>query len=453
MDARRSLPSVAALLELDAVQVLASSHARATVVGAARDAIREVRDGCATLPEGDDEWIERVVTALGARSTPALRRVINATGVVLHTNLGRAPLASQAVAAVRAIGEEYCDIEYDLASGTRGSRDHHCVELLRGLTGADDALVVNNCAAGAMLALHAVAHGRSAVISRGELVEIGASFRVPEVMQVAGVALAEVGTTNRTHLADYERALDAGASAVIKVHRSNFRIEGFTADVSLAELAQLCTSRGVPLVYDFGSGLMVSLERYGLTGEPTARDVVRSGATITVMSGDKLLGGPQAGIILGEGSIITALRRDPLARALRVDKLTIAALSATLQLYHDTDHAMRSIPALTMLSTSADQLQERASAIVDRLRHAGVASTVAECDGAVGAGAFPTTAIPSFGIALAGQASELAALLRAAGVPIIGRVKDKVLILNLRAVAERDDDLLGDSVVAALTGS
>lgn len=450
MDARRRLPSVTALMELDAVQALRSGQSHSAIVDAVRRAVTEVRDGHSQFPVGADEWGDRVADALALRNAPALRRVINATGVVLHTNLGRAPLAAEAVAAVRAIAEDYCNIEYDIASGSRGSRHKHCVALLRELTGAADAMVVNNCAAALTLALRALAPGGCVAISRGELVEIGGSFRIPEVMQVAGVRLLEVGTTNRTHIADYESALDAGATAVVKVHRSNFRIEGFTTEVSVAELARLCTERRVPLIHDFGSGLMLPLDRYGLSGEPTAADVVRFGATVTVMSGDKLLGGPQAGIVLGDMVAVDAMRRDPLARAVRTDKLTIAALAATLQLYRDEDRAFDSIPALRMLTTSPDQLQERAGAVVDRLRHAGIIATTIACDGAVGAGAFPTTRIPSFGVATAGDAEEIASALRLASVPVVGRIQNGALVLNLRSVPERDDDLLGDTIAMVL---
>lgn len=449
MDARRSLPSVTALLELETVQALIARHSHNRVVDAVRHAIREVRAGAVT-PHTMNDWGSRVSEALARRDAPALRRVLNATGVVLHTNLGRAPLAREALDAIRAIAEDYCDIEYSLTDGSRGTRDAHCTDLLCELTDAPDAFVVNNCAAGLTLALHALAAGSTVAISRGELVEIGGSFRVPEVMQVAGVRLAEIGTTNRTHLSDYVRALDAGAAAVVKVHRSNFRIEGFTADVPLEELASLCAARSVPLIHDFGSGLMASLTDYGLKGEPTAAEVIRSGPTVTVMSGDKLLGGPQAGIVLGERSAVELLRRHPFARAVRVDKLTIAALSATLQLYRDPTDAVKSVPTLRLLTTSAEQLNERAGAIVDRLRHGGIGATVSACNGVVGAGAFPTTEIPSFGVALDGDAIQLAQHLRAIALPVIGRIQNGALILNLRSVAERDDDLLGDTVAAVL---
>lgn len=450
MDPRRNLPSVTALMELDAVQALRSRQPHSAIADAARLAIAEVRDGHVHLPIDAGEWSDRVAAVLAQRNAPALRRVINATGVVLHTNLGRAPLAAEAVVAVRAIAEDYCNVEYDVASGSRGSRQNHCVDLLRQLTGAADALVVNNCAAALTLAVRALTAGGSVAISRGELVEIGGSFRIPEVMQAAGVRLLEVGTTNRTHLSDYESALEAGAKAVVKVHRSNFRIEGFTTEVAVTDLAQLCVGRGVPLIHDFGSGLMLSLDEYGLSGEPTAVDAVRSGATVTVMSGDKLLGGPQAGIVLGGIAAVDAMRRDPLARAVRTDKLTIAALAATLQLYRDTDTALDSIPTLRMLTASADQLQERAGAVVDRLRHAGIIAVTGACDGAVGAGAFPTTRIPSFGVVIAGDAEEIASALRLAPVPVVGRIHSGAMVLNLRSVPERDDDLLGDTIAMAL---
>ncbi|MDF1506397.1 L-seryl-tRNA(Sec) selenium transferase, partial [Roseisolibacter sp. H3M3-2] len=304
--------------------------------------------------------------ALEARLRPSLRPVLNATGVVLHTNLGRAPLAESALDAVRAVAEGYANLEYDVARGARGSRHDHCVALLRELTGAEDAVVVNNCAAGLVLALAALAHGGEVVVSRGELVEIGGSFRVPDIMATSGARLREVGTTNRTYAEDYARALVPETAALLKVHRSNFAIEGFTAQASVAELAPVAARAGVPLLHDFGSGLLLPLDAHGLSGEPTARDLVDAGATLVIMSGDKLLGGPQAGLVVGRADAVARLRRHPLARALRVDKLTLAALEATLALYRDPAKARREIPALAMLTAPAEALRERA----DRLEAA-----------------------------------------------------------------------------------
>ena len=278
--------------------------------------------------------------------------MINATGVILHTNLGRAPLAPAALAAIRDVAAGYSNLEYDLEGGRRGSRYVHCVGLLRELTGAEDALVVNNGAAALVLALNSLAEGQPAIVSRGELIEIGGSFRIPDIMAKSGARLVEVGTTNRTHVVDYERALEGGG-IIVKVHRSNFALQGFVADVSLPELVRLAAPREIPILYDLGSGLLLDLERFGLTGEPLASDVVRDGATLVTMSGDKLLGGPQAGIILGKRAAIDRIRTNPLTRALRVDKLTLAALEATLALYRDPEAAFREIPALSMIAADS----------------------------------------------------------------------------------------------------
>jgi len=449
-DPRRALPSVAALLALDEVRAASAREPHGRLVAAARAAVAEVRDGQALAPPDPAAWGARVTSALSRRDARSLRRVINATGVVLHTNLGRAPLAAEAVAAIAQRAAEYCNLELDLETGVRGGRQEECVGALCTLTGAEDALVVNNGAAAVTLAVHALANGGPVAISRGELVEIGGSFRIPEVMRVAGVTLLEVGTTNRTHLADYVAALDAGARAVVKVHRSNFRIVGFTAEVADPELARLCRERGVPLIHDFGSGLLVSLERFGLTGEPTAAEVVRGGASVVAMSGDKLLGGPQSGILLGTTSVIETLRRHPFARAVRVDKLVLAALGATLALYSDVETATRRVPALRLITTPVAELEERAAALVDRLRDAHIGASVVASEGAVGAGAFPTVALPSAGIAIAGDPATNTLALRAQHVPVIGRIRDGVTLLDLRSVPERDDDLLGDMTVAAL---
>jgi len=450
-DPRRAIPSVAALLALDAVRAASDGAPHARVVAAARAVVDDVRAGRDAAPSNLEAWGERVTRALSRPDPHALRRVINATGVVLHTNLGRAPLAPEAIAAIARRAAEYCTLEYDLESGARGGRQEECVDALCTLTGAEDALVVNNGAAAVTLAVHALAAGGAVAISRGELVEIGGSFRVPEVMRVAGVTLHEVGTTNRTHLADYVAALDAGARAVVKVHRSNFRVVGFTADVPELELAALCRERGVPLIHDFGSGLLVSLEPYGLGGEPIAADVVRAGASVVAMSGDKLLGGPQAGILLGARATIETLRRHPFARAVRVDKLTLAALGATLALYADVDRAVERVPALRLITAPVAELEERASAIADRLHEAHVGASVIATEGAVGAGAFPTVPLPSAAIAIAGDPASVLTALRAQATPVIGRVRDGSALLDLRSVLERDDDLLGDMVVAALT--
>jgi L-seryl-tRNA(Ser) seleniumtransferase len=315
---------------------------------------------------------------------------------------------------------------------------------------------VNNCAAALVLALSVLAGGREAIVSRGELVEIGGSFRVPDIMARSGAALVEVGTTNRTHLHDYERALGERTGAIVKVHRSNFAIEGFTAEATAAELAVLARAAGVPLVHDFGSGLLMPLDAYGLRGEPTARDAVRDGATLVLMSGDKLLGGPQAGIILGERQTVAALRRDPLARALRVDKLTLAALEATLALYREPERAAREVPALAMLTAPEPEVRARAEAARGALDARGAACTVVASEASVGGGAFPTARIPSAALAFGGDPADVTALerrLRAGAVPVVGRVSDGRLLLDLRSVPAAHDGLLIDAVAAAFQES
>jgi L-seryl-tRNA(Ser) seleniumtransferase len=449
-DARRSLPAVGALLDGPAFAALLADHPRPAVASALREALDEARRGSSPAPATSDAWSAIVRARLRAARTPSLRAVLNATGVVLHTNLGRAPLATAAVEAVSATAGGFCNLEYDLARGARGSRYAHCAAALRDLTGAEDALVVNNCAAALVLALNTLAHGRGVAVSRGELVEIGGSFRVPDIMARSGARLVEVGTTNRTHLADYAAALDAGAAAIVKVHRSNFVIEGYTAAVSIAALAELAAERGVPLLHDFGSGLLLDLAPHGLPGETTAPQAVAAGADLVVMSGDKLLGGPQAGIVLGRAGAVAALRDNPLARALRVDKLTLAALDATLALYRDPARAVREIPALAMLTAPAATVRARAASVAAALSAAGVGAEVVPSEATVGGGAFPTARLASAAVALAGDAAARERRLRGAEVPVVARVADDRVLLDLRSVPERDDALLARVVAGAL---
>ncbi|HEX7121416.1 MAG TPA: L-seryl-tRNA(Sec) selenium transferase, partial [Gemmatimonadaceae bacterium] len=317
-------------------------------------------------------------------------------------------------------------------------------------TGAEDALTVNNNAAAVLVALAALAAGREVIVSRGELVEIGGSFRVPDIMAKSGAVLREVGTTNRTHPDDYRRALNAMTGAIVKVHRSNFEVRGFVAEASLRDLVPIAREAAVPLLFDFGSGLLVSLERWGLRGEPTAGDAVRDGATLTVMSGDKLLGGPQAGIVIGSREAVAACRRNPLARALRVDKLTLAALEATLALYRDPDRAVREVPALAMLTASADDVRTRAEALAQRLREAHIDCDVVPTEASVGGGAFPTARIPSFAVSPKGDARAQEARLRAAPRPVIGRIADDRLLLDLRSVWPDDDEALARAIIEGI---
>ncbi len=448
-DARRKTPAVGVVLERPAVRALMGRLPRALVTDAVRTLLAGAREGT-PLPESDEEWAAALFGLIDARTAPSLRAAINATGVVLHTNLGRAPLAIAALEASAEVARGASTLEYDVASGARGSRHVHCAGLLRELTGAEDAMVVNNCAAALVLALQALAAGRETLVSRGELVEIGGSFRVPDIMAASGTTLVEVGTTNRTHVQDYRRALSPRTGAIVKVHRSNFAIEGFVAAASVRDLVPVAAEAGVPLVHDFGSGLMLDLSPWGLSGEPTARDAVAEGATLVLMSGDKLLGGPQAGIIVGTSDAISTLRRHPMARALRVDTLTLAALEATLTLYRDPARARREIPALAMLTTPVEAIRARAEALAEGLAAQGVAARAEPSEATVGGGAFPTARIPSYAVTLAGDANALEARLRTGRVPVVARIEAGRVWLDLRSVPPADDETLRVLIAAAV---
>ncbi|MGI8618338.1 MAG: L-seryl-tRNA(Sec) selenium transferase [Gemmatimonadaceae bacterium] len=449
-DDRRDLPGVGALLDSAELAPLLARAPRQTVTKAVRAAIERVRAGSLPVPANVGAWGELVASELAGITRPSLRPVLNATGVVLHTNLGRAPLAPAAIRAIQEIAGGFSNLEYDLDAGERGSRYSHCVSLLREITGCEDALVVNNCAAALILAVDTFARGRDVIVSRGELVEIGGSFRIPDIMRRGGARLVEVGTTNRTHLADYAGAITPETGAIIKVHRSNFSISGFTAEVSADQLAELGRERGVPIVHDLGSGLVIPLDEFGLRGEPTASDALRSGADVVTLSGDKLLGGPQAGIMLGNSGMIGALRANPLARALRVDKLTISALGATLALYRDPAIARREIPVLAMLTASPDSLQARAESLATTLRGRGVSCDVVPSESSVGGGSFPSAVLRSFAIALRGNAELLEKTLRAGEPAVIGRIKDAQLLLDVRSLLPHDDEALAAAVGQAL---
>ncbi len=450
-DPRRSLPAVGALIDAPLVRATSDSIPHAVLTDAARRVIDRARRDPSTIPGDDAGWAAAISAEAAALQLPSLRPVINATGVVLHTNLGRAPLAQCAMDAILHTAGGATNLEYDLETGGRGSRYVHCAALLCELTGAADALVVNNCAAALVLALNTCANGREAIVSRGELIEIGGSFRIPDIMVRSGASLHEVGTTNRTNAADYQAALSPRTGAVVKVHRSNFEMRGFVAEASLRELSPVAAGGAVPLLYDFGSGLLLSLEPFGLTGEPTARDGLRDGATIMVMSGDKLLGGPQAGILLGTKETIAACRSNPLTRALRVDKLTIAALSATLALYRDPARAVREIPTLAMISATTASLEQRAVALSTKLsQHAVPAQSVATV-GSVGGGAFPTAILSSWAAALGGDAEANERRLRAGRMPVIGHVSDGHLLIELRSVPASQDDALADAIIETLS--
>jgi L-seryl-tRNA(Ser) seleniumtransferase len=448
-DLLRSLPPVH---ELAAAAGALGGAPRWAMVEAARRAVAARRAAilAGAAATGQVEARE-VAAAAAALARPSLRRVVNATGVVLHTNLGRAPLAAAARRALDEVAAGYLNLEYDLAAGARGSRHGHLAAILCDLTGAEDALVVNNNAAACVLALAALAAGREVVVSRGELVEIGGSFRIPEILATSGCRLVEVGTTNKTRVADYEAAIGPATALLLRVHTSNFAIVGFTAAATLADLVALARRCDVPAMVDLGSGALLpaaAQRALGLPAEPTVAETIAAGVDLACFSGDKLVGGPQAGILVGRAGTIAACRRHPLMRALRPDKLTLAALEATLTLFRDGRSA--EVPALAMLGAPAAALRGRAEALAAACGQvAGLALEVVAVASAVGGGAMPLAELPSWGIALAGRpAAALDAGLRAAPVPVIGRVLDDRLVLDVRTIGAADEV----EVVAAVRG-
>jgi L-seryl-tRNA(Ser) seleniumtransferase len=447
----RRLPAVATVLATAEAAWLQERHGRVPTTEAIRQALDEAREALRAAPAAAPSAIElaqRAQSLLEAHP-PGLRPLFNLTGVVLHTNLGRAVLAEAAVDAAVAAMRHAVALEYDLDGGARGERDDHLRSLLCELSGAEDATVVNNNAAAVLLCLNTFALGREAVVSRGELIEIGGAFRMPDIMARAGVRMVEVGTTNRTHAADYRDALNQSTGLVLKVHTSNYRIQGFTADVGARELAAIADAAGVPLLNDLGSGSLVDLSRYGLAREPTVREAVAEGARLVTFSGDKLLGGPQAGFVVGDRALIQQINRNPLKRALRVDKLRLAAIEATLNLYRDPDRLAERLPTLRFLVRGRAEIEAQAQRLqptVARRLGESFAVEVGECLSQVGSGALPLDTLVSAALLIRARGSQsglerLAAALRRLPRPIIGRVADGALYLDMRCLAEADEAL------------
>jgi L-seryl-tRNA(Ser) seleniumtransferase len=424
----RDLPSVDALIRSDRAGELISVHGREPVVAALRAALEACRargGGC-----GADDLLEAASATLAR--PPSLRAVLNATGVIVHTNLGRAPLAARALERVREVAAGYSTLEYDLEAGARGSRHDHLSSLLADLTGAQAGLAVNNNAAALLLCLAAVAGGGEVLISRGELIEIGDGFRIPDILAQSGARLVEVGTTNRTVTADYERALTPDTRAILRVHQSNFRMVGFTARAQLDELSGLASAHGITLVDDLGSGALLDLPQ--LLDEPTARSSVEAGAALVCFSGDKLLGGPQAGIVVGQAEQVANVKRHPLARAMRIDKLSLAALEATLELYRDPARALAEIPVLAAATEPVDTVRRRAERLAARL-----GGELTETRARVGGGALPLLELESFACALDGG-DELAQRLRTGNPPVIARVQEGRVLLDCRTLSDAQCD-------------
>ena len=449
----RQLPKVDEVLRQPSVAALELPQTVVTDLVRSRiDALRrQALEGQLESMPPIEDLCEQVCRAAKAAAKPSLRPVINATGVTLHTNLGRACLSERAVAAAAAAARRYSTLEYDLESGQRGSRYSHVEKLLCKITGAEAAMVVNNNAAAVLLILSAVGQGGEVITSRGELVEIGGSFRIPEIMEQCGCSLREVGATNKTHLRDYARAIGENTRALLKVHTSNYRILGFSESVSLQDMVALGRERGLPVIEDLGSGCFFDLETIGIHGEPTVMDSVRAGVDIISFSGDKLLGGPQAGIILGKKKYVDILKKHPLTRAMRVDKMTLAALEATLRSY-EAEKAFEEIPTIAMLAVTQEQLQAKAETLCAGLVAAGCNAQVVATEGQVGGGSVPTKMLKSFAVAMepkTGSVDELEEKLRLGMPPIIGRINHDRYLLDVRTLKETDyEEIIAAAVEA-----
>ena len=446
----RSLPAINEVLDMPPVQALTPHHSHELIVATIRQELNELRQRLGQGEQVDgqvnaESVAAKVVERLGRELRPKLRPVINATGIVLHTNLGRAPIAEEAAQAAYEAARGYLNLELDLETGKRSSRQNAIREWVCRLTGAESATAVNNNAAATVIALRALCQGKEVIISRGQLIEIGGSFRIPEIMAVSGAILREVGTTNITRLADYERAIGPATGALMQVHSSNYRISGFTQSVPLVDLVELGKKRSLPVIDDIGSGALLDFARFGFTGEPVARDSITAGVDLVLFSGDKLLGGPQAGILAGRKELIQQIERDPLMRAFRLDKMTLAALEATLRLYLNEERALQEVPGLRMLGVPLAELRQRAERLAVRLREVnGIAKVkVSEDVAYVGGGSLPDQALKTCVLEVEAHDladEELAHRLRLATPAVIGRLRDGKLVLDVRTIFTHQED-------------
>lgn len=454
----RAIPSVDRVLQTDTARSAFGRFARGYVTASVRAVLDEMRQrlviGNTHTPPSPEQVMAEALARMEAAQPPSMRPVVNATGVVLHTNLGRALLAEEAVQAIVLAAANPVSVEYDLVRGERGERDSHVEDDLRALTGAEAATVVNNNAAAVLLALNSLAEGREVIVSRGELIEIGGSFRIPDVMAKSGAHLREVGTTNRTHLRDYAAAINERTALLLKVHTSNYRIVGFTTAVALAELVQLGSMRRIPVMEDLGSGALVDLSAYGLPKEPVVAERIGAGVDLVSFSGDKLLGGPQAGIIVGRRELVERIRRNPLKRALRCDKLTLAALAATLRLYRTSPDLRTTLPTLRWLTRSLPEMEAVGRTAIPLLQAAlgnDFEISLEDSESAVGSGALPIANLPTKVISITHPrrpAQEIARLFRQTEAPIIGRVHCGRFLLDLRGIF-RPEDLVPPRVFAS----
>lgn len=445
----RNLPSVNQLLEHPQLQKMIETANHSVVVEGVRTFLDDVREQIKSASDEvhvptANELAEKIASWLKSAETSNLRPVINGTGIILHTGLGRAPLAKSALHAICDISENYASVELDLKTGQRGQRMQAVQRLLQQLTGAESALVVNNNAAATVLTLSTLSANREVIVSRGELIEIGGSYRLPDVMRCSGAILREVGTTNKTHPSDYEAAIQENTGAILKVHPSNFQIVGFANSVTTKKLVDISAQQRLPVIDDIGSGALIDFSRYGLTDEPTATASIQAGADVVLFSGDKLLGGPQCGIIIGKRSFIDQIQKNPLMRAMRVDKLTLAGLAATLQLYRNPEQAELELPILRMLSMPVENLRLRAEKIAKQIEHLPVigSCSVEQTESMLGGGSLPSQVIPSYCLSIKptdGSVDQFSAKLRMGSIPVIGRVSHDRLLLDMRTVAPGQD--------------
>jgi L-seryl-tRNA(Ser) seleniumtransferase len=461
-DLLRTLPAIDRILREEPLQNLSPQLPQETLSSTVQELIASLRGEILATGKIDppERLLPENIAAVAAQTCrtflqPSLRKVINATGTLLHTNLGRAPLSPQSLRAINDVAAGYSNLEFELESGCRGERFSHVEKLLTQLTGAEAALVVNNNSGAVLLALTALAKGREAIVSRGELVEIGGAFRIPEVMEAGGVALREVGASNRTHLHDYQQAINDNTAILLKVHTSNYRIVGFTKEVTARELLPVARDNDLVLMEDLGSGLLLDLSSYGLEREPTVPEVVKAGVDVITFSGDKLLGGPQAGIIVGRADLIRKIRKHPLARALRIDKLTLAALESTLRLYLQPEQALEQLPVLKMFSADPKQQKQRCQQLFERLSAESLTADIrlVEDVSRVGGGAMPLTELSDWAVEIdpaGGKVAELAKQLRAFTPAVVTRVQNEKLLVNLRAVFEDEEALLAQILISVL---
>jgi L-seryl-tRNA(Ser) seleniumtransferase len=457
---RQSIPAVHRVLDLPAVQALILEFGRELTTDAVRKVLADTREALANNQGEVDEAriVADILKFLTSLVTPSLRPVFNLTGTVLHTNLGRAPMPPEAIEAMNIVAAGASNLEYDLVSGKRGDRDSHLESWICRLTGAEAATVVNNNAAAVLLVLNSLANRREVPVSRGELVEIGGAFRIPDIMKRAGSKLVEVGTTNRTHLKDFAEAINAKTAMLMKVHASNYAVEGFTATVPEPDLAALAHQHDVAFIVDLGSGTLVDLTAYGLPPEQTVAETISQGADVVTFSGDKLLGGPQAGIIAGRADLIAKIKKNPIKRALRVDKMTIAALAAIFRLYTDKERLVRRLPSMRLLGRAREDIEATAQRlrgpVADKLAD-GFEVAVMDCQSQIGSGALPVDVLPSAALSLTPTTGKrgsgtklkrLAAALRALPVPVIGHIRDGACVLDMRCLEQADEARFTDQI-------